>query len=242
MDGWIEKPCGWNKFELSKYKNDIINVDLEKYDHQYVMVLAGGLDNCGRNHPWVKDRLDVAYKLYKNKRRKIIILGGGTYHKSPYINQEGYVIHESTMGAKYLKEMGVKEEDLYREWASYDTIANGYFSLINFVIPLEIKNVLVITSDFHMIRSKLIFDWIYGLWDKSIKVDFLEVSTKYLDREIIEIRKDREIRSAENLREMIEGIHDLVGFHRWFYVNHQAYNCNFNNKREILSEDIKRSY
>lgn len=247
-DGWSSKPNGWNHIDREEYNDDIINVDLGKYDQEYIFVLAGGLDNLGRNHPWVKDRLDVAFRLYELKKRKIIILGGGTYHKPPHINREKFVIHESTMGAKYLLDKGVDSEDLYREWASYDTIANGFFSLLNFVIPLKIKNVLVITSDFHMPRSETIFRWIYKLWSLSTNnsdkcdLDFLEVSTKYLDNEIIQARADREKRSLITFHQIINKINSLYDFHIWFYKEHQAYNCNFNDQKEIIDHITSKSY
>jgi len=249
MDGWSEKPSGWNLIDQNEYDDDIVNSDLSKLDQeQFIIVLAGGLDNLGRNHPWVKDRLDVAFRLYKLKKRKILIVGGGTYHRPPHLNRENYVIHESTMGAKYLLDLGVHPDDLYREWASYDTIANGYFSLLNFVFPMDIKSVLVITSDFHMPRSKAIFEWIYSLWSKStnqpISLDFLEVSTKYLDNEIIEARTIRENRSLHNLQNStMKKINTWIDFHSWFYREHQAYNCRFEqNSQENIDPKIRETY
>jgi vancomycin permeability regulator SanA len=241
-DGWSLKPSGWNHFDLEEYGDDIINVSLEQYEQEYVFVLAGGLDNLGRNHPWVKDRLDVAYRLYEIKKRKIIILGGGTYHKPPHINREKFVIHESTMGAKYLLDKGIPAEDLYREWGSYDTIANGFFSLLNFIIPLGIKSALVITSDFHMPRSKAIFRWIYQLWNQKCDLEFLEVSTKYLDNEIIQARTDREKRSLITFHQVMDKIQTMKDFHYWFYREHQAYNCNFNGVKEEIDHVTSKSY
>lgn len=246
MDGWNTKPSGWNLFDQDEYSDDIINDELNKYKQEYIFVLAGGLDNLGRNHPWVKDRLDVAYRLYQLKKRKIIILGGGTYHKPPHLNKGRYVIHESTMGAKYLIDRGVDPNDLFREWASYDTIANGVFSLLNFVIPMKITSALIITSDFHMNRSCEIFKWIYNLWTTenniSIKLDFLEVSTKYLDTDIIGSRADREERSLQNLKLTIKQLNTWDKFYKWFYSEHQAYNCRFNEVREHIDEKTKASY
>lgn len=242
MDGWNTKPIGWNLFDEEEYSDDIINSDLTQFDQEYIFVLAGGLDNLGRNHPWVKDRLDVASRLYRLKPRKIIILGGGTYHKPPHLNRGRFVIHESTMGAKYLIDQGINPDDIYREWASYDTIANGFFSLLNFTIPLKIQNVLVITSDFHMPRSKAIFEWIYGLWSDQVTLDFLEVSTKYLDTEIIDSRSKREARSLHNLQNTINLIDTWSKLHNWFYTEHQAYNCRFGKPREKIDDETRKSY
>jgi hypothetical protein len=43
------------------------------------------------------------------------------------------------MGAKYLIDRGVAKEDVYREWTSYDTIANAFFGMLHFAVPLGIK-------------------------------------------------------------------------------------------------------
>lgn len=252
MDGWSHRPTGWNLFGAEEYSENqsklINNQDLNDFDdHDFIIVLAGGLDNLGRNHPWVKDRLDIAYELYKLKKRQILILGGGTYHKPPHLNHEKFVLHESTMGAKYLCDLGVNPRDLYREWSSYDTIANGYFSLLNFVVPMQLKKILVITSDFHMPRSRAIFEWIYGMYDqwssKQIRIDFLEINTRFLDSEIMEARSKREMRSLNNLRQTMERIDTWSKFHDWFFHEHKAYNCQFNeDKKENIDDFTRNSY
>lgn len=245
-DGWNKAPMGWNHIDVEEYQDNIFEGNLDDYDHDYIFVLAGGLDHLGRNHPWVKDRLDLALELYKRKTRRIFILGGGTYHKPPHLNREKFVIHESTMGAKYLIDRGVSKEDIYREWTSYDTIANAMFGLLHFIGPMEIDRFLVITSDFHMPRSREIFKWIFGLHSrrsgKEYKIDFVDVSSKYLDNEIVEARSARERRSLERLIGTIEKIQTWKDFHRWFYLDHQAYNCNFEGPRERIDLKTSQSY
>jgi len=255
-DGWESRPRGWNSIDVLEYDDNLIQgVDLSDFDAiDYLFVLAGGLDHLGRNHPWVKDRLDIALQLYRIRRRKIVILGGGTYHKPPHLNKEKFVLHESTMGARYLIDQGVLPADLYREWASYDTIANGFFSLVNFVIPLGINRILVITSDFHIERSRAIFDWIYGLWSDfsgsvcsddrlGVEISYLPVSSSYLDQDIIQARADREMRSLEHLQTVIRRVTDWQAFHEWFYQEHKAYNCQFDDeKSEKIDHIVAQSY
>lgn len=246
MDGWIQRPDGWNHVNsLEDYDSDdsVCLSSVDNYlDIEYVFVLAGGLDQEGRNHPWVKDRLDMALELYRARRRKICILGGGTYHKPPHLNSEGFAMHEATIGAKYLIQHGVLPCDLYREWGSYDTIANGFFSLLNFVLPLELTNVLIVTSDFHIPRSKAIFNWIYGLFAPDCHLDFLWVSTKHLDSEIIGVRSEKEAQSLISLKKVIDRVDSKNKFHEWFYQEHQAYNCLFDVEKEKISSVLAKSY
>ena len=101
------------------------------------------------------------YNHYKDFQQcKIIVMGGGTYHKPPILNDSNYVIHESSSCALYLTQQGdVDPKDIYREWSSYDTIANGYYAYLNYIKPLNIKEFVLITSKFHMPRVKVIFDY-----------------------------------------------------------------------------------
>ena len=68
-------------------------------------MLAGGLDERGKVHEWVRGRLDLAVKIFhSNPGRvgRVVCLGGGTYHKKPVTNAGGFVVHESTACAEYL--------------------------------------------------------------------------------------------------------------------------------------------
>jgi len=53
---------------------------------------------------------------------------------------------------------------IMREWFSYDTIANGYFSFLIFQKIRNWGNILVITSDFHLEKNKSLYlmDIFYG--------------------------------------------------------------------------------
>jgi hypothetical protein len=251
MDGWIQKPEGLYDFDIKYDDSQLIEGKLEDYsEYDYIVVLCGGLDHHGHCHLWVADRLDVAYDLYKYRSRKIIISGSGSYHKKMCLNREGFVLHESKVAAKYLVEKGVNPDDIMTEWSSLDTIANGFFTLVNFVIPLQLKKVLVITSDFHMARAKAIFDWIYGLWNDqedriqdSIQLEYLKVITKHIDQDIITARHNREMKSLQNLRKTIERIRTLKAMHEWFYTEHQAYNSRFNDEQHHdITPEEKKSY
>ncbi len=44
-------------------------------------------------------------------------------------------MHEATALTQFLVERGVNPDDLYKEWASFDTVANAFFTLVWHAIP-----------------------------------------------------------------------------------------------------------
>lgn len=54
-------------------------------------------------------------------------------------------------------------EWILRETSSYDTLGNAFFSLTEHAIPLRWRRPLVITSSFHMLRSRSAFDGVFAL-------------------------------------------------------------------------------
>ena len=63
----------------------------------------------------------------------------------------------------YLINNGLNPEKVLTEICSYDTIGNAYFSRLLFAEPFNLSSLLVLTSEFHMPRTRAIFEWIYSL-------------------------------------------------------------------------------
>jgi hypothetical protein len=194
----------------------------------YIFVLAGGLDNNNDVHDFVKIRLDKAIEIYNNKLNnldcKIICLGGGTYHKPPNLNILKYVIHESSSCAIYLRNNGIPEIDIMREWSSYDTIANAFFAYTNFILPLEIKNMIIITSNFHLPRTKCIFDYFINLLNNVNYIEYIGVNDNMIPKKILEERINRENDSLNNFKKnIVDKQMKFDEFTRWFFTNHNAY-------------------
>lgn len=194
----------------------------------YIFVLAGGIDNTNEPNNFVKKRLDKAIELYNlTSNNIIIILGGGTYHKPPELDSNNYVIHESTSCANYLINKGISPDKIIREWASYDTIANGYFAFLNYIIPFKMNECYIITSQFHMNRTKLIFNYFNNLiMNNSIDLKYIETEN-VIKKDILKVRMDRERQSDNNFKENIVAHKDTIEkFSLWFYTQHNAYKSN----------------
>lgn len=248
--GWIDEISGWKLTQVyPQVHRDLVNKielndDILYYCYDAIIVLAGGISNEGLVHPWVERRLYASYLFYKNRKTKIICLGGGSYHIPAICNSDGFIIHESTSCAEYLINLGIDSKDVYKEWSSYDTIANGYFGFTNHIIPMGLKRILIITSDFHMDRSKEIFNWMNRLYNNILDIKYYRVTDDELDNDIISIRRSRERESLNNLKNhVIPKIKTIQEFHKWFYEEHKAYCANAHIIREVVvDETTKKTY
>jgi vancomycin permeability regulator SanA len=229
-------------FKSNKILNDN-NKELENIKSQHIFILAGGQLSNGYVNEWVKERLEISIKIAKQNSKSIIYcIGGGTYHKQPILNIYNHVIHESKSCSNYLIEKGFEPQRIRREWASYDTIANGFFSFTNFIIPLKIKDFVLVTSKFHMKRAKVIFDFFNKIFQLNIKIQYV-VSENNMDNELLLLRTNRENKSTELfINNIVNNINTMQEFVDWFYIEHNAYNNINNIVKEKVNQKLKDSY
>ena len=224
------------KIIKSKINNHVLNENIN-----LICILAGGIDENGEANSFVKTRLDKGIELYNQmgKNTYILVLGGGTYHKPPHTNSNGFTVHESTCCAIYLKNRDIDPCHIIREWGSYDTIANGFFAFTNYINTLNIDELYVVTSEFHMKRTKAIFDYFNNLFRKKKKINYFETFNN-LEKTILEQRCEREKKSTQNFIKNIvkckKTIHEFV---IWFYTEHKAYMSIINYEK---NDKINKSY
>ena len=157
----------------------------------------------------------------------------------------GYTIHESTSCAEFLIKRGIPSTNIYKEWASYDTIANGYFMFLKFILPFKMKKVLVITSEFHMDRTRVILQWLCNIFNSNIHIVYRSTNN-IIDKSDLELRIQREKKSVESLQEkVIHKVRNLEEFTRWFYTEHKAYSSNselIRQKEPVLAQEVLKTY
>lgn len=77
-------------------------------------------------------------------------------------------MHEGAACADYLiTQCGVPAGSILKECSSYDTIGNAYFAATIHAVPAGWNGgrLAIVTSDFHMPRSRAIFETIFSLSD-----------------------------------------------------------------------------
>ena len=212
---------------------------MSKFD--CIFIPGGGLNLEGSLPSWTLARIDRALAL-QGETRWIALLSGGTVHKPPPLDGNGQPVFESRAGAEYLIRNDLPAEKILTEICSYDTIGNAYFSRLLFAEPLKLKKILVITSFFHLDRTREAFEWAYELTPLPHKYEFKfeSVPDVGLTPDELRAREKRESKSLDTLRKNRARIRTLAEFTKWLYSEHDAYTSGPHTDR--LSDAELKSY
>lgn len=161
----------------------------------------------------------------------MVLLGAGTPHKRSVIDAAGFVLHESTAYASFLMRRGLPAAHLLKETSSYDTVGNAYFSATMHAAPAAWRRLAVVTSHFHMPRTRAIFDACYALAGAGLagdagrfSLDYHPVSDEGLfDPGVLQARVEKEARSAATWRADAAALRTLGDLHAWLFATHLCY-------------------
>lgn len=120
-----------------------------------IIVLANEMDRLGKLNEESLNRLNYGAQQFFKKRSNTIISCGWDYRKDSDL-----VIAE--VFRDYFLSSGIPKKHLITEINSRDTVGDAFFSKINIVKKRNWKKILVVTSHYHVKRTKMIFDFIYG--------------------------------------------------------------------------------
>ena len=110
-----------------------------------IIILGGGSNKSGLPI-WVKERCNLAIKLF-NKNYNIIVSSAGTYHHPNYLDKNGFPILESDLMANYLVKNGIPKNKIYKESTSYDTIGNIFYIKTTITDIRKWYDLIIITSE-----------------------------------------------------------------------------------------------
>lgn len=134
-----------------------IGVEVDPQYGDVILVLGGGLKKGREIGYSTQERLDLAVRLFSQKKRTIIISGGSLYRGSPAIKK---IID-------FFKKQGIDESYLRFEGKSQTTFDNFYYTH-EMIDNMKFKEIIVSTSPYHQRRSRMILSYL-GFTDFKIK-------------------------------------------------------------------------
>jgi hypothetical protein len=198
-----------------------------------ILILGGGVRDGGELPPWAAARFDLA--LARHTGGKLVCLSAGTTHRPPPL-EDGFPVSESIAGARYLMRKGVDPAQIRIENVSYDTIGNAYLAKLLHVDPPAWTRLLVITSEFHMPRTRAIFEWIFGFEQGRYELTFEASPNTGITPEGLRFRMEKEEQASRGFSALQQRIGSLRELHEWFYTQHQAYSASGRSKQQRSSD------
>lgn len=157
-----------------------------------IIVLANQMDKNGLLNYESKTRANKAVEILNKRGISHIVTCGWAYRDDSDIKIadafKSYIVNS----------LGVKPNKVITELNSRDTVGDAYFTKINIALSLNWKNLCVVTSDYHVKRTKEIFSFIYG---NNFSVEIYGASV-FHDDSII----SNEIASTNAFRETFFGV------------------------------------
>ena len=206
-----------------------------------IIVPGGGVSADGFPPPWARVRLDRAIEL--SGEAPILCLSAATVHKAPPLDNSGRPVLEAVAGARYLIQRGFPASRILLEFHSYDTIGNAFFARVCHADLLDWSRLLIVNSEFHMERTKAIFQWVFGLAPvRGYELAFETVPNLGMPEEDLAFRCAREAESLEKLGQVRDRIGTVAGLHRFLFTEHDAYSPEGVLRPRPRSERLERVY
>lgn len=198
-----------------------------------ILVLGGGAPPApDAQLPFVAARCKAAAALWKAaaKKPKILTLSAGTAHVPQLLDARGSVVFEATASAAVIIGEGVPAEDVFVETTSFDTIGNAFYSRNDHCSLAGWRRLLVITSEFHLARTKAIFDWVYGAAGAepsgAYELSYLGTEDTGLKPAEVAARKAREQASTRNVvSSLAPGHQKLSSVREFLTTRHDLYSA-----------------
>lgn len=189
-------------------------------NHETIVVLAGGINRDGTLSLTSQERTDAAVELFKSGDAPIILFSGSWSFVFPNppetLEAEGM--------KRYAISQGIPEESILTDLKSKDTLGNAYFCKIDFAKPRNWKKIIVVTSDFHIKRTKYLFDKIFG---PDFQIDYDSVPTKISGNQLSysnEMERKQLILAKQWLDPIPDGNNEQIK--KLIFTKHPAYASN----------------
>jgi hypothetical protein len=213
-----------------------------------IVIPGGGVDSNGSPSAWVSARLDRAIEM-ASLTSYFLVLSRGTTHRPPLLDKHSFPIDEASASAAYLIERNIPSHKILIENWSLDTIGNAYFARQCILEPMELYRLAIITNDFHMNRTKLIFDWVFSLTNsikdrcEKYQIVYFTVNNQDMTDEQLIARIDKERLACEDVKLKIQKITNLSQMGQFMFIEHGAYKAkNLHSRRSQLDSLTASTY
>ncbi len=155
-----------------------------------ILVLSCGIKKDGSIGNETKLRTDKGIDLFKKEKVKYIIFSG----KDSFLGSHNLKTTLAKSMQIYAIKKRISKNKILLEEESLDTIGNAFFTKEKILVHMNLKSVIVITSDYHMQRTKYIFNKIlgnkYSIKYVSVKSNRNTAQKKKEEKAMLNITKD----------------------------------------------------
>ena len=182
----------------------------------------------------VMSRVRRCVELGKTRSQSMILFSSSyTLNKPPVLDDSGYPLSEASAMARQAKALGCNNLILC-EQQSHDTIGSAYFVFSHFVALWHPDGLSIVTSKFHLERTKVIFSHVASLFDYTLRnIDFEES-----DEILFPDRENAEQKSLEKYKKQWLDIKDRADYGRKLFQDHTNYNVDYSS-RPVSSQTLK---
>lgn len=177
-----------------------------------IIVLSNEMSKTGELNSESKSRLEYGCDFFLKNDQCYLITAGWNYRK------DSNLFIGERMSQYAIKKRNVPSEKVFAEISSRDTVGDAFFSKINYVEKNKFEKILVITSNYHVLRTSKIFNFIYG--------DNYKIDVKGIDGFDSNEKIDHERKSCKAFLETFKGITkgDTNNIYKRLKKSHPFYN------------------
>ena len=134
------------------------------YCKKLYFVLGGGIAKDQSLPSHVQSRCDFVISDASSEDY-VLTSSSFSLNVPPHLDEDRFVISEASLMGKYLKDNSIKCR-VGAEQQSHDTFGAFFFLFSLYLEIINFDNLVVVTSDFHLKRSEIIFEHLKKNWNK----------------------------------------------------------------------------